>query len=257
MTRIIGPIIAVILLGVTWFVLSPKAEVEPGPPLQARLVSPRAGGAGCGPADAGDTVSLGAFNGQVSFDEEEGYYVLQLQGARLPFRTHPAEALKVHLQAPGETVKEMNQALLYGLIGPDVRRVMLLIDPREADDVRPAVEDLRRYLGIVAREKLGGIALTSEPEGGLSLADGPASVIRLEDATPTAPSILVRGPRSGATSTAVRVRSGGRFIVEGQTYEDLCAAADFVCVNVVKMLCGSPDCPDAAACATGGSCGCG
>ncbi len=28
-------------------------------------------------------------------------------------------------------------------------------------------------------------------------------------------------------------------------------------ITLLKMLCGSSECPDAAACATGGNCGCG
>ena len=60
----------------------------------------------------------------------------------------------------------------------------------------------------------------------------------------------------GAQSTAVRVLGGGKFIIEGKTYEETYLAADFVSVTLLKMLCGSPDCPDAAACATGGDCGC-
>lgn len=111
------------------------------------------------------------------------------------------------------------------------------------------MEDLKRYINIVAPEKLNkkGIAYTS----------GSGHVAQLKDATTSTPIIALRGPKSGAKSTVVRVRGNGQFVVEGKTYDDLYAAADLVCMTIVKMLCGSGDCPDAAACATGGKCGCG
>ena len=69
--------------------------------------------------------------------------------------------------------------------------------------------------------------------------------------------ILIKGPKSGAKKTRVSVIGGGKVIVEGKTYEELYKAADLICITLMKMLCGSSDCPDAAACATGGNCGCG
>ena len=195
-----------------------------------------------------NTVDLGPFTGKVSYDEKEGYYFLEFRGARLPFKTHPGRALAVRLDGPGSTPKEKNTSLLYGVIGSDVSKVRLLVDPREEEQAMPAVEDLKRYINIIASNKLGDIAYTS---------GGGKQVMRLDDATVMKPIIALRGPKSGATTTAVRVLGGGRFVVEGKTYDDLYAAADLVCMTIVKMLCGSGDCPDAAACATGGSCGCG
>ncbi len=89
-----------------------------------------------------------------------------------------------------------------------------------------------------------------------SVVKGPQIQSLDSDATPETTIIQIRGPKSGAQSTAVQILGDGKFIVEGKTYEETYQAADFVSVTLLKMLCGSPDCPDAAACATGGDCGC-
>lgn len=251
MIRVLGPaVLMLILLVVTWLVLSPKADVELATTSQA------ATDAACDPPGAEDKVSLGAFEGKVSYDEETDYFFLELRGVRLPFRTDPRRALRVPLEAPGATVKEQNTNLLYGLIGPEVQALTLLIDRREEADVQPAVEDLLRYSGVVAPHKLGGIEYVAEEQRAPSQAEGRPRP-GLNDATRQKPLLLLRGPKAGAASSGVRVGGNGQFVVEGTTYEQVCAAADFVCLTIVKMLCGSADCPDAAACATGGSCGCG
>ncbi len=203
-------------------------------------------------------MSIGKFPGKVSYDPEEDYYFLELRGARLPFKTSPIQALEVELDAPGKSDIEKNKALLYGMIGPQVlKHVTLLVNPDEEDEVMPAVEDLARYIKMVNPSKFAGFAYTKP--GGKS----ERSVIRgsqiqsfEKDASSVTPLILIKGPKSGAKSTKVRVLNGGKFIVEGETYANVTKAADFVAIILVKMLCGSPDCPDAAACATGGDCGC-
>ncbi|MFQ5810010.1 MAG: hypothetical protein ACE5JM_10360, partial [Armatimonadota bacterium] len=200
-------------------------------------------------------VNLGALTGRVTHDAQEGVYFLELRGARLPFKAHPRRALAVTLHAPGATPSEKHKDLLYGIMGPDIRRVTVLVDPREAEETAPAVEDLQRYIGLVAQDKLGPIAYTSQRAKATGAVA--AQVRQLTEATSQQPIILLRGPKGGATSTAVRVRGRGQFVIEGETYDAVSAAADFVCLTIVKMLCGSPDCPDAAACATGGGCGCG
>ena len=78
----------------------------------------------------------------------------------------------------------------------------------------------------------------------------------LKDATAKTPKILIKGPKSGTKKTRVSVIGEGQVVVEGKTYEELYKAADLICITLMKMLCGSSDCPDAAACATGGNCGC-
>ena len=122
----------------------------------------------------------------------------------------------------------------------------------------PAVADLALYLQIANPRKFAGFAYT-KPGGKLehSVVKGPQIQSLDSDATPETTVVQIKGPKSGAQSTAVRVLGGGKFIIEGKTYEETYRAADFVSVTLLKMLCGSPDCPDAAACATGGDCGCG
>ena len=79
----------------------------------------------------------------------------------------------------------------------------------------------------------------------------------LKDAKPETPIIQIKGPGSGASKTRVAVLGDGKVVVEGKTYEELNKAAGLLSITLLKMLCGSSDCPDAAACATGGACGCG
>jgi len=248
-TKTFGVIAGVVLLVTASWVVSARRGAESG-----GLSCAIAGEAVVQPADE-NMVNLGALTGQVSYDEGEQLYFLEVRGARLPFAAHPRQALAVPLDAAGATPAEKNKELLYGIMGPDIRRVTLLVDPREEAEVTSATEDLQRYISIVALDKLGPIAYTSP--GGNGTQSSTAQVRKLTDATAQEPIILLKGPESGATSTSVSVRNGGQFVIEGETYEALYAAADLVCLTVVKMLCGSPDCPDAAACATGGGCGCG
>ena len=204
-----------------------------------------------------DEIQLGMYRGRVVYDEEEGYYFIEARGARFPFKTDPREALKVLLEAPGQDILAKHSALLLGMIGEGVLHTTILINPDEEDDVMPAVNDLALYLQIANPRKFAGIAYT-KPGGKLenSVVKGPQIQSLDSDATPETTIVEIRGPKSGAQSTAVRVLGGGKFIIEGKTYEETYKAADFVSVTLLKMLCGSPDCPDAAACATGGECGC-
>ncbi|MFQ5906795.1 MAG: hypothetical protein ACE5JA_09515 [bacterium] len=201
---------------------------------------------------------IGKFPGTVVYDAEQGYYFLELRGARLPFKTSPREALEVRLEARGKNIQEKNRSLLYGMLGPEVLHTTLLINPDEEDEVMPAVEDLARYIRITNPRKFAGFAYT-KPGGDLKRSVVKGSQIQSfhKDASPTTPLVLIKGPKSGARSTRVRVLDGGKFVVEGETYADVTKAADFIGMTLVKMLCGSPDCPDAASCATGGDCGCG
>lgn len=200
---------------------------------------------------------LGKFFGGVTYDREKDYYFLTLMGARFPFKTSPLEAQEVPLKAPGKTDLEKNTALLYGILGKEVSHATLLIDPNEEDEVMPAVADIARYIQIANPKKFAGVAFT-KPGGKLehSVARGP-QIQALKDATVKTPIILIKGPKSGAKNTRVSAIGDGKVIVEGKTYEDLYKAADRICITLIKMLCGSSDCPDAAACATGGDCGCG
>lgn len=202
-------------------------------------------------------MNLGRFFGQVTYDEEQDYYFLELRGARFPFKTSPIEAQNVLLEAPGKTDLEKNTSLLYGIMGKEVLNVTLLINPDEEDEVMPAANDIARYIQIANRRKFAGIAYTKE--GGKlkkSVVRG-SQIQALKDATTKTPKILIKGPKSGAKKTRVSAVGGGKVIVEGKTYEELYKAADHICITLLKMLCGSSDCPDAAACATGGDCGCG
>jgi hypothetical protein len=256
-TWLAAPVVIVILLAVTWVVFRPRADVEAAAEeTPMALASAHGSDQECAPSGAEEQLSLGAFQGKVSYDEEAQHYMVEFQGARLPFKSDPRRALEVPLEAPGEGVKEKNRALLYGLMGPDVKRLTLLVDPREQKEALTAAEDLERYISIVASEKFGGIAFSSEPgDAGESGAARPP-VMSLDKATAASPVLVIRGPQGGATATRVKVQPGGRFLVEGATYDGLRSAADLVCLTIVKMLCGSADCPDAAACATGGACGC-
>lgn len=201
-------------------------------------------------------MNLGKFFGQVTYDKEQDYYFLELRGARFPFKTSPLEAQDVLLEAPGKTNLEKNTSLLYGIMGKEVLNVTLLIDPNEEDEVMPAADDIARYIQIANRRKFAGIAYT-KPGGKLKQSVVRGSQIQaLKDATTKTPKILIKGPKSGAKKTRVLAIGGGKVIVEGKTYEELYKAADYICITLMKMLCGSSDCPDAAACATGGNCGC-
>ena len=201
-------------------------------------------------------MNLGKFFGQVTYDEEQDYYFLELRGARFPFKTSPIEAQDVLLEAPGKDILEKNTSLLYGIMGKEVLNATLLINPNEEDEVMPAANDIARYIQIANRKKFAGIAYT-KPGGKLekSVARG-TQIQSLKDATTKTTKILIKGPKSGAKKTRVLVLGGGKIIVEGKTYEELYKAADLICITLMKMLCGSSDCPDAAACATGGNCGC-
>ncbi len=204
-----------------------------------------------------DEIQLGMYRGRVTYDSEEGYYFIEARGARFPFKTDPREALKVPLQAPGEDILAKHSALLLGMIGEKVLHTTILINPDEEDEVMPAVNDLALYLQMVNPRKFAGLAYT-KPGGKLenSVVKGPQIQSLDSDATPETTIVQIKGPKSGAQSTAVRVLGDGKFIVEGETYEETYLAADFVSITLLKMLCGSADCPDAAVCATGGDCGC-
>lgn len=202
-------------------------------------------------------MNLGKFFGGVTYDPEKDYYFLELLGARFPFKSSPIEAQDTVLEAPGKTDLEKNTALLYGILGKEVLYATVLIDPNEEDEVMPAATDLARYIQIANPKKFAGIAYTKR--GGKlerSVVRG-SQIQALKDATVKTPIILIKGPKSGAKKTKVSAIGSGRVIVEGKTYEDLYRAADRICITLIKMLCGSSDCPDAAACATGGDCGCG
>jgi len=201
-------------------------------------------------------MSLGKFIGQVVYDEEKDYYFLELRGARFPFKTSPIQAQEALLEAPGKNELEKNTSLLYGILGPEVLHATLLINPDEEDDVMPAASDIAQYIQIVNRRKFAGLAYT-KPGGKLKQSVVKGSQIQaLKDATSKTPIIQIKGPKSGARDTKVSVMKAGKVVVEGKTYEELYKAADLICITLLKMLCGSPDCPNAAACATGGDCGC-
>jgi len=203
------------------------------------------------------TMNLGRFIGQVVYSKEKDYYFLELKGARFPFKTSPLEAQNVSLKAPGKNQLEKNSSLLYGILGKEVLHTTLLINPDEEDEVMPAANDLAQYIQIANKRKFAGLAYT-KPGGKLKRSVVMGSQIQtLEDATSETPIIQIKGPKSGANNTRVWVIGGGKVVVEGKTYGELYKAADLVCLTLLKMLCGSPDCPDAAACATGGDCGCG
>ena len=208
--------------------------------------------------DYSDTgpMNLGKFIGQVVYDDEKDYYFLELKGVRFPFKTSPIMAQEILLDAPGKNKAEKNTSLLYGILGPDVSHATILINPDEEEDVMPAVTDIARYIKIINPRKYAGLAYTKS--GGKLK----RSVIRglqiqdIEDATPRTPIIQIKTSDSGSNKTRVSVLGDGKVVIEGKTYEDLYKAADFVSVTLLKMLCGSPDCPDAYSCATGGDCGC-
>jgi len=204
-----------------------------------------------------DKIQLGMYQGRVTYDPEEDYYFIEARGARFPFKTDPREALKVPLEAPGEDILAKHSALLLGMIGKEVLHITILINPDEEDEVMPAVNDLALYLQIANPRKFAGVAYT-KPGGKRenSVVKGPQIQSLDVDATPETTIVQIKGPKSGAQSMAVRVLGDGKFIIEGETYEEVYLAADFVSVTLLKMLCGSADCPDAAACATGGDCGC-
>ena len=212
-----------------------------------------------GPMEWANTgpMNLGKYIGQVAYNEAEDSYSLQLRGARFPFKASPVMAQQVRLEAKGKDALEKNTALLYGVLGPDVAYATLLINPDEEDEVMPGVIDIARYMRMVNPEKFAGSAYT-KPGGRMEESAVKGSQIQsLEDATSQTPIVQIRGPKSGATETRVAILGDGKVVVEGETYEDLYLAADLVGITLLKMLCGSADCPDAAACATGGDCGCG
>ena len=202
-------------------------------------------------------MNLGKFFGQVTYDKEQDYYFLELRGARFPFKSSPIGAQSVLLEAPGKTDLEKNTSLLYGIMGKEVLNVTLLIDPNEEDEVMPAATDLQRYIQIANPRKFAGIAYIKEGGKLKRYVKKGSQIQALKDATTKTPKILLKGPKSGAKKTKVSVVGDGKVVVEGKTYEELYKAADLICITLMKMLCGSSDCPDAGACATGGNCGCG
>ena len=204
-----------------------------------------------------DRIPLGMYEGRVSYDSEKGYYFIEVRGARFPFKTDPREALKVPLEAPGEDSLAKHSALLLGMMGKKVSHITILINPDEEEEVMPAVTDLALYIQIVNRRKFNGLAYT-KAGGKLETSDREERQIQSldSDATSTKPIIQIKGPKSGAMQTVVRVLGDGKFVIEGKTYDELYRAADFASLTLLKMLCGSADCPDAAACATGRKCGC-
>ncbi len=202
-------------------------------------------------------MNMGKFIGQVAYSEEKEMYSLQLRGARFPFKGSPILAQEVELDAKGKNTLEKNTALLHGILGPETSHVTLLMNPDEEDEATPAAVDIARYIQMVNSAKFAGTAYIKT--GGRmeqSVTKGP-QIQTLEDATVMTPKILIKGPKSGATKTRVSVLDDGKVIVEGKTYDDLYKAAGLVGISLLKMLCGSSDCPDASSCATGGSCGCG
>lgn len=202
-------------------------------------------------------MNVGRLSGQVTYDKEQDCYFLELRGVRFPFKSSPIEAQEVKLEAPGKTDLQKNTALLYGILGKEVMYATLLIDPNEEDDVMPAATDLARYIQVANRTKFAGIAYT-KPGGKLEKSVAKGSQIQaLDSATAKNPIVLIKGPKSGAKKTRVSALGSGKVLVEGKTYADLYSAVDRICITLIKMLCGSADCPDAAACATGGDCGCG
>jgi hypothetical protein len=203
-------------------------------------------------------MSLGTFLGQVAYDKEKDYHFLELRGARFPFKASPIKAQEVKLEAKGKDILEKNTSLLYGMLGDEVMYTTLLIDPDEEVEVMPAATDIARYIQMVNQSKFNGIAYTKA--GGKlenSVSKGSQIQSLKKNATSGTPVIQIKGPKSGAKETRVAVMGDGKVIVEGKTYDDLYEAADLLSITLLKMLCGSPDCPDAAACATGGDCGCG
>ena len=204
-----------------------------------------------------DRIPMGMYEGRVSYDSEKGYYFIEVRGARFPFKTDPREALKVSLEAPGEDSLAKHSALLLGMLGKKVSQATILINPDEEDEVMPAVSDLALYLQIVNRRKFNGLAYT-KAGGKLEKSNQKGRQIQSldSDANASNPIIQVKGPKSGASETVVRVLGNGKFVIEGKTYDELYRAADFVSITLLKMLCGSADCPDVAACATGKKCGC-
>lgn len=201
-------------------------------------------------------MTLGRFVGEVVHDDEQDFYFLELRGARFPFKASPLQAQSVELDAPGKKALEKNTSLLYAILGKEVQHTTLLINPAEEDEVMPAAADIARYIRIANPRKFAGVAYT-QPSGKLDRSVvGGKQVQALNDASSETPIVYLKGPKSGATESKVSVKKGGKVIVEGKTYEDLHTAADLICITLLKMLCGSPECPDAAACATGGDCGC-
>lgn len=198
-------------------------------------------------------MNLGKFPGQVVYDSAKDYYFLELRGARFPFKTSPITAQEVLLEAQGKNVLEKNTSLLYGILGAKVLHTVILINPDEENDVMPAVMDIAQYINITNSKKYGGIVYT-KPGGKLKSPDN--KIQALKNATIKNPIIQIKGPKSGAEKTRVAVIGNGKVIVEGKTYEDVYKAADSISITLLKMLCGSSECPDASACATGGGCGC-
>ncbi len=202
-------------------------------------------------------MNVGKFIGQVAYSEEKEMYSLQLRGARFPFKASPILAQEVELDAKGKNTLEKNTALIHTILGPDVSYATLLINPDEEEEVMPAAVDIARYMQMVNSSKFAGVAYT-KPGGKMEQSVAKGSQIQaFQDATSMTPIVQIKGPKSGATQTKVSVIGDGKVVVEGKTYEDLYKSAGLVGITLMKMLCGSSDCPDASSCATGGSCGCG
>ena len=224
-------------------------------------------------------MNLGRIMGEVVQEKPNDLYFLQVRGARLPFKASPLQAQSIDLQAPGQKALEKNTALLYAILGKEVEGAALLINPEEEDQVAPAAQDIVRYMRVANPRKFAGVAYT-KPGGKYEPAESSTSTVQavaqkhgiqiaetqptetstiraLDHGTAQRPLIQLKGPKSGATRTGVSVVGPGQILVEGKTYEDLYTAADYIGITLLKMLCGSSECPDAAACATGGKCGCG
>lgn len=203
------------------------------------------------------SLQFGKFPGRVRYDEGERLYYLELRGARFPFMTSPLAALDVPLEARGKTKLEKNTSLIYGILGRDVLHSTVLVNPEEEDEVMPAATDIARAIQIVNKKKFAGLAYTKV--GGKlarSVSRG-SQIASLEDATPRTPLVQLLGPKSGGSKTKIKVSDGGKVVVEGKDYEGLTQAADYIYMTLLQMLCGSPECPDASGCLTGGDCGCG
>lgn len=278
-TTVVGLAVAATALG-AWFVSgkSKQAQATAGPSAHCAVDT------GEKPAKVERTtgpITFGRFMGEVLRDEASGLYFLQLRGARLPFKASPLQAQSVDLQAPGQKPLEKNTALLYAIMGKEVEGAKLLINPDEEEQVAPAAEDIARYVRVTNTRKFAGVAYTKSrgkfqpPESSASVVEAAAhqhglqvveveqakasvgATRSLEEGTAQRPLIQLKGPKSGATRTGVSVVGRGQILVEGKSYDDLYTAADYIGITLLKMLCGSSECPNASACATGGQCGCG
>lgn len=205
---------------------------------------------------SGCSIAFGPFEGKVEYDTADGYHYVKLRGVRFPLKGSPMRAQEVHLDAPGRTLLEKNTALLHSMLGPDVAVVRVAVSA-EDKNAMPAATDIARYLQMTNRRKFGGLVYLGEDEKTDKAAEAGRPTVSEGAASPKLPLVVLQGPDAGSVSTRVAVASPGVVRVEGKTYEELYDAAGRICVTLLRMLCGSSDCPDASACASGGSCGCG